>query len=90
MKVVYQEDLQTFFGVTDLPHPNVESGAFSAQDFAAAKEPRTSQLLRMQYLTTDPDNRVSNTISLVREPFKVLPLCRCHGGNESCDVGAES
>ena len=48
-KVVYQEDFQTFFGVDDLPPPNAESSALSAQDFAAAKEPGTSQLLSLSY-----------------------------------------
>jgi hypothetical protein len=56
IKVVYQ-DLETFFGVTDLPPlNNIENPGslrrypFCAQDFANAKEPGTSSILRyMEY-----------------------------------------
>src|SRR6266576_2053143 len=76
IKVVYQ-DLQTFFGVTDLPPPNNENHSFTgtAQDFAAAKEPGTSFMLgHLDYITrvTDPDNRVPSTIDFVRDLFDVL------------------
>ena len=74
IKVVYQ-DLQTFFGVTHLPPPNIETCAFTAQDFATAKEPGSSYMLRhMDVITraTDPDNIESSTIDLVRELFEVL------------------
>jgi hypothetical protein len=81
IKVVYQ-DLETFFGVTDLPLPNnienpgsLKRHPFSAQDFANAKEPGTSSILRyMNHITraTDPENRKSNTIALVRELLDLL------------------
>jgi hypothetical protein len=44
IKVVYQ-DLTTFFGVTDLPPPNVEEDAITAQDFATAENYWTSTML---------------------------------------------
>jgi len=78
IKVVYQ-DLQTFFGVTDLPPPNNEIHTFTgtAQDFAAAKDPETSYMLGSLDLineVTDPqaDNRVPYTIAFVRDLFDVL------------------
>ena len=78
IKVVYQ-DPQTFFGVTDLPPPNIQTHPtrppFSAQDFATAKEPGTSSMLRyMDDITsaTDPENRGAITIALVRELFDLL------------------
>jgi hypothetical protein len=37
IKVVYQ-DLETFFGVKDLPPPNVHNDAITARDVAAAKD----------------------------------------------------
>jgi hypothetical protein len=75
IKVVYQ-DLQTFFGVTDLPPPNAEwsvrGNSFSAQDFATAKEPVTPHMFRYMNIVTDPDNRESHTISFVRELFNMV------------------
>src|SRR6266576_2387477 len=73
IKVVYQ-DLQTFFGVTHLPPPNIETRAFTAQDFATGKEPGTSNMLRYidRITRTDPDNIEPSTIGLVRELFEVL------------------
>jgi hypothetical protein len=74
IKVVYQ-DLQTFFGVTDLPPPNTESRIFTARDFATAVEPGTSHMLRhMDRITraADGDNKRSSTIDLVRELFEVI------------------
>jgi hypothetical protein len=79
IKVVYQ-DLQTFFGVIDLPPPNTECYTFagSAQDLAAGKEPATSYL--HGYLDriagtagiTDPDNRVTYAIGFVSDLFDIL------------------
>ena len=77
IKVVHQ-DLETFFGVTVLPHPNIEGSClngFSAQDFAAAKEPWTSTMLRyINRVThaTEPYDRESTTIDFVRELFCIL------------------
>jgi hypothetical protein len=77
IKVVYQ-DLETFFGMTELPNPNIEGhdrNGFTAQDFAAAKGPWTSQMLRyINYVTraTEPDKRESTTLDFVRELFDVL------------------
>src|SRR6266567_1874964 len=70
---VYQ-DLQTFFGVTHLPPPNIETCAFTAQDFATGKEPGTSNMLRYidRITRTDPDNIEPSAIGLVRELFEVL------------------
>jgi hypothetical protein len=70
-KVVYQ-DLETFFGVTDLPPPDVESDALTAQDNTTAKDFWTSQMLFHTDRVTDPDNREPATIDFVRELFNVL------------------
>jgi hypothetical protein len=78
IKVVYQ-DLTTFFGVTDLPPPDVESEALTAQDFHTATDDWTNFMLFHMDRLMDPDdvtgtlsNRKPATIDFVRELFNVL------------------
>jgi len=74
IKLVYQ-DLETFFGVTDLPSPDVESDALTALDVTAAKDSRTgSMLLRMDCVTdvTDPVNVAPRTMTFVNDLFYVV------------------
>ena len=71
IKVVYQ-DLQTFFDIKDLPPPDVESEALTAQDFHTATTRWTSSMLFRIDPVTDPDNRKSATIDFVKALFNVL------------------
>ena len=71
IKVIYQ-DLETFFGAKDLPTPDVESEALTAQDSATAKDYSTSNMLFHMSCITDPDNREPTTIDFVRELFDVV------------------
>ena len=78
IKVVYQ-DLTTFFGVTDLPPPDVESETLTAQDFHTATDDWTNFMLFHMDRLMDPDdvtgtlsNRKPATIDFVRELFNVL------------------
>src|ERR1700733_4316858 len=72
-KVTYQ-DLTTFFGVPDLPFPDVPSDALTEQHLA--KDFWTSQMLIHLNLVTkpdaDPDNRGPATINFVRELFNAI------------------
>jgi hypothetical protein len=61
IKVVYQ-DLTTFFGVTDLPPPDVESEALTAQDFHTATDDWTNFMLFHMDRLMDPDD-VTGTLS---------------------------
>jgi len=72
IKLVY-EDLETFFGITDLPPPNVESDALTAQDFTAAKnhDHWTCAMLFHMNRVTDPDNIESGTIDFVTQLLNV-------------------
>ena len=74
--VVY-EDLETFFGVTDLPSPDVEIGALTAQDAASATGyPATSHMLLQMEDVVDPDvdpiHRRSDTVGFVLELLRVI------------------
>ena len=74
--VVY-EDLTTFFGVTDLPSPDVEIGALISQDAASAKSYRATYIMLRQMSDLmnpdeDPVNRVPNTIDFVKGLFDVI------------------
>ena len=75
IRVVYQ-DRTTFFGMTDLPSPDVNNAALTAQNPATANDLSTSGMLHhMNRLTdplTDPDHRAPATVDFVRELFKVL------------------
>jgi hypothetical protein len=72
IKVVY-EDLETFFGITDLPPPNVESDALTAQDVTAAKnhDHWTCAMLFLMNHVADPDNVESGTINFVTQLLNV-------------------
>ena len=73
IKVVYQ-DLQTFFGIKDLPSPDVESEALTAQDFRTATARWTSSMLFHIDRVAKPDEtgRKSSTIDFVKAVFNVL------------------
>ena len=74
IKVVYQ-DLMTFFGVTDLPPPNVENDALTAQQPTSSNQ---SISLMVHYMTSlaNPipnfDNIQTLTIDFVRVLFNLL------------------
>ncbi len=74
-KVVYQ-DLTTFFGVTNLPPPDVPIDALTAQNVAATNDFLTSHLLMhmndVMDPDPDPDNRTCETIALVRQLIDVI------------------
>ena len=74
--VVYQ-DLMTFFGMTNLPSPDVNKAALTAQDFqdpATANDEETLRMLYSMDRMTDPDNlyRAPATICFVDNLFNVL------------------
>jgi len=71
IKVIYQ-DLTTFFGVTDLPPPDVASDALTAQEAASGNDRWTYAMLRQMKRVTDPDNRGPATIDFVRDLFTVI------------------
>ena len=73
IKVIYQ-DLTTFFGMTDLPPPDVASArdALTAQDVATTNDSRTCAMLSHMKRVKDPDNREPATIDFVRELFTLL------------------
>jgi hypothetical protein len=75
IKIVYQ-DLTTFFGVTDLPPPDVEGDAVTAQDHATATDSgvRTMLIHMRKVIDPDPDphNRYYKTISFVIPLFNVI------------------
>src|ERR1700733_8586425 len=73
IKVIYQ-DLTTFFGMTDLPPPDVASArdALTAQDVATTNDSRTCAMLSHMKRVKDPDNREPATIDFVRELFNVI------------------
>jgi hypothetical protein len=71
-----QSRVTTFFGVTDLPPPDVASDALTAQHFAASKDYCTCAMLFNMDCVTDPDtdpiNRGPETINFVKELFNVM------------------
>ena len=74
IKVVYQ-DLQTFFGITDLPAPNVENDdALTAQDVTTATKHWTAVMLNQlrRVDQTEPADRRATTIDFVRELFTLI------------------
>ena len=72
MKVVHK-DLATFFGVANLPSPNVGVGALTAQDAADAQDEASLMLIHADLVTDpDPDVRESATIGFVEALFNVL------------------
>ena len=71
IKVIYQ-DLTTFFGVTDLPPPDVASDALTAQVIATTNDYWTCAMLGQMKRVTNPDNRGPATIDFVRELFNVI------------------
>jgi hypothetical protein len=74
IKVIH-DDLETFFGVKDLPSPNVENDPLTAQDIAGATDLWTSYLLSYTDGVTRPDmpdNRESCTLGFVRTLFMLL------------------
>ncbi|KAI0285329.1 hypothetical protein BGY98DRAFT_909892 [Russula aff. rugulosa BPL654] len=69
IKVVYQ-DLQTFFGIKDLPSPDVESDALTAQDVNTAARWTSSMLFHMDRVAEpDETGRKSSTIDFVKAVF---------------------
>jgi len=79
IKVVY-EDLTTFFGVTDLPPPNVENDALTAlpaqHSNAAHSHSISNMLFYMGRLATNPVPHIFNieslTIQFVKELFSLF------------------
>jgi hypothetical protein len=72
IKVAYQ-DLQTFFGIKDLPSPDVESDALTAQDVNTAARWTSSMLFHMDRVAEpDETGRKSSTIDFVKAVFNVL------------------
>jgi hypothetical protein len=74
IKVVYQ-DRTTFFGMTDLPPPDVASDALTAHHFSSSKDRWTrAMLFNMDHVTdpkTDPVNIAPETVSFVRDIFNI-------------------
>ena len=68
IKIVNQ-DLKTFFGVTDFPSPDVEGDALTAENFADATSDGTLNVLLPMDRVTDLGNRESRTLDFVRELF---------------------
>ena len=74
IKVIYQ-DLTSFFGMTNLPAPDVDRAALTMQDPATvttANDIRTSRMLHHMNHVTDPVNRTPATIGFVEKLFDVL------------------
>jgi hypothetical protein len=71
IKVIH-EDLETFFGVTDLPPSIVENDALAAQGVAGTTYYFTSLMLQDINCATVPDNRASNGITFTRQLFDLL------------------
>jgi hypothetical protein len=68
-----QQDLKTFFGVTDLPPPDVANDALTAMDLSTVTDDWSYFMLyQMDTLTEDPNNIEPSTIDFVRELFNVL------------------
>jgi len=70
IKIDYQ-DLTTFFGVTELPPPNVVNDVLTAHDVAASNDESANHMLvYMKYMTTvDID---TGTLNFVRPLFELL------------------
>jgi len=71
IQVVYQ-DLTAFFGVTELPPPDVKDDALTAQNNASATDRSTACMLIHLNRLKDTDNRRFATIDFVRGLFDVL------------------
>ena len=66
---IVNQDLNTFFGVTDLPFPDVEGDALTAENLADATSDGTLHVLFQMGCMTDPGN---GTIDFVRELFNLV------------------
>jgi hypothetical protein len=73
IKIVHQ-DLRTFFGVTDLPPPDVAKDALTAQVVTTATDYWTSHMLLHMDDMTEPDDREYGTIDfqVVAQLFNVV------------------
>ena len=72
IKIVHQ-DFRTFFGVTDLPAPDVANDALTAGVVVTpATDYWTSHMLVHMDDMTDPDDREYGTIDFVAQLFNVV------------------